>query len=166
MMGWGWEGYGRRWIWTWGVIYQILLSAHCAILQLYSNIFSNPYLLLHPFYSYHNPILLFILWFISRLSYLLFLTTSIFWYLHHMITLLSFITMILDFYVSVKAVLNGVMSELQFKYDGVRMELQGSRLGFNVCVAPLYVRLSVLEFTEVGVGSELGSVKINLEDWS
>ena len=56
------------------------------------------------------------------------------------------------------------MSELRFKYDGVRMELQGSRLGFNVCVAPLSVKLSVLEFTEVGVGLELGSVKINLED--
>ena len=47
------------------------------------------------------------------------------------------------------------MSELRFKYDGVHTELQGSRLGFNVCVAPLSVKLSVLEFTEVGVGSEL-----------
>ena len=53
------------------------------------------------------------------------------------------------------------MSELRFKYDRVRTELQGSRLGFNVCVAPSSVKLSVLE---VGVGSELGSVKINLED--
>ena len=44
--------------------------------------------------------------------------------------------------------LNGVISELQFKYDGVRMELQGSRLGFNVCVAPLSVKLGVLEFME------------------
>ena len=51
-----------------------------------------------------------------------------------------------------------MMSELQFKYDGVRMELQDSRLGFNVCVAPSSVKLSVLEFTEVGVGSELSSV--------
>ena len=52
-------------------------------------------------------------------------------------------------------VLNGVLSELRFKYDRVRMELQGSRLGFNVCVVPSSVKLSVLEFTEVGVGSEL-----------
>ena len=52
-------------------------------------------------------------------------------------------------------VLNGVMSELRFRYDGVRTELQDSRLGFNVCVAPSSVKLSVLEFTEVGVGSEL-----------
>ena len=52
-------------------------------------------------------------------------------------------------------VLNGVMSELRFKYDGVRMELQGSRLGFNICVAPSSVKLGVLEFMEVGVGSEL-----------
>ena len=49
-------------------------------------------------------------------------------------------------------VLNGVMSELRFKYDGARTELQDSRLGFNVCVAPSSVKLSVLEF--VG-GSEL-----------
>ena len=55
----------------------------------------------------------------------------------------------------VKVVLNGVMSELRFRYDGVRTELQGSRLGFNVCVAPSSVKLSVLEFTEAGVGSEL-----------
>ena len=53
------------------------------------------------------------------------------------------------------------MSELRFKYDGVRTELQGSRLGFNVCVAPSSVKLSVLEFTEVRDGSELVSVKIN-----
>ena len=58
-------------------------------------------------------------------------------------------------------VLNGVMSELQFRYNGVHMELQGSRLGFNVCVAPSSVKLGVLEFTEVGVGLELGSVKID-----
>ena len=38
-------------------------------------------------------------------------------------------------------VLNGVMTELQFKYDGVHMELQGSRLGFNVCVVPSSVKL-------------------------
>ena len=44
---------------------------------------------------------------------------------------------------------------LRFKYGRVRMELQGSRLGFNVCVAPSSVKLGVLEFTEVGVGSEL-----------
>ena len=47
------------------------------------------------------------------------------------------------------------MSELRFKYDGVRMELQVSRLGFNIYVVPLSVKLSVLEFTEVGVGLEL-----------
>ena len=47
------------------------------------------------------------------------------------------------------------MLELQFKYNGVRTELQGSRLGFNICVAPSSVKLSVLEFTEVRVGSEL-----------
>ena len=35
------------------------------------------------------------------------------------------------------------------------MELQGSRLGFNVCVASSSVKLGVLEFMEVGVGSEL-----------
>ena len=52
-------------------------------------------------------------------------------------------------------VLNGVMSELRFKYDRVHMELQGSRLGFNICVAPSSVKLGVLEFMEVGVGSEL-----------
>ena len=56
-------------------------------------------------------------------------------------------------------VLNGVMLELRFKYDGVRMELQSSRLGFNVCVAPSSVKLGVLEFTEdrswVGGISEL-----------
>ena len=56
---------------------------------------------------------------------------------------------------SVKVVLNGVMSELRFRYNGVCTELQGSRLGFNVCVAPLSVKLGVLEFTEVGDGSEL-----------
>ena len=61
-------------------------------------------------------------------------------------------------HLSVKVVLNGVMSELQFRYDGVRTELQGSRLGFNIGVAPSSVKLSVLEFTEVGVGLEL--------DWS
>ena len=55
----------------------------------------------------------------------------------------------------VKVVLNGVLSELRFRYDGVHTELQGSRLGFNVCVAPSSVKLSVLEFTEVGVGLEL-----------
>ena len=48
----------------------------------------------------------------------------------------------------VKVVLNGVMSELQFKYDRARMELQGSRLGFNICVVPSSVKLGVLEFTE------------------
>ena len=53
------------------------------------------------------------------------------------------------------------MSELRFKYDGVRTELQGSRLGFNVCVAPSSVKLGVLEFIEVRVGLELGSVKID-----
>ena len=47
------------------------------------------------------------------------------------------------------------MSELRFRYDGVRTELQGSRLGFNVCVVPSSVKLGVLEFTEVGVGSGL-----------
>ena len=47
------------------------------------------------------------------------------------------------------------MSELRFRYNRVRMELQGSRLGFNVCVVPLSVKLGVLEFMEVGVGSEL-----------
>ena len=51
------------------------------------------------------------------------------------------------------------MSELQFKYDGARTELQDSRLGFNVCVAPLSVKLGVLAFMEVGVGSELGRVR-------
>ena len=51
--------------------------------------------------------------------------------------------------------LNRVISELQFKYDGVYIELQGSRLGFNVCVVPSSVKLGVLEFTEVRVGSEL-----------
>ena len=56
---------------------------------------------------------------------------------------------------NVKGVLNGVMSELQFKYGGVCTELQGSRLGFNICVAPSSVKLGVLEFMEVGVGSEL-----------
>ena len=56
---------------------------------------------------------------------------------------------------AVKVVLNGVMSELRFKYDGVCTELQDSRLGFNVCVAPSSVKLSVLEFTEVGVGLDL-----------
>ena len=55
-------------------------------------------------------------------------------------------------------VLNGVMSELRFKYDRVHTGLQGSRLGFNICVAPSSVKLGVLEFTEVGVGLEL--------DWS
>ena len=38
------------------------------------------------------------------------------------------------------------------------MELQGSRLGFNVCVAPSSVKLGVLEFAEVRVRLEL--------DWS
>ena len=47
------------------------------------------------------------------------------------------------------------MLELQFKYNGVCTELQGSRLGFNVCVAPSSVKLGVLKFMEVGVGSEL-----------
>ena len=54
--------------------------------------------------------------------------------------------------------LNRVMSELRFKYNGVCTELQGSRLGFNVCVVPSSVKLGVLEFTEVRVGPEL--------DWS
>ena len=53
------------------------------------------------------------------------------------------------------------MLELQFKYDRVRMELQGSRLGFNIFVVPSSVKLGVLEFTEVGVGSELDSIKID-----
>ena len=35
------------------------------------------------------------------------------------------------------------------------MELIDSRLGFNVCVVPSSVKLGVLEFMEVGVGSEL-----------
>ena len=55
----------------------------------------------------------------------------------------------------VNVLLNGVLSELRVKYNGVCMELQGSRLGFNVCVVPSSVKLSVLEFMEVGVGSEL-----------
>ena len=50
------------------------------------------------------------------------------------------------------------MLELRFKYDGVRTELQGSRLDFNICVVPLSVKLGVLVFMEVRVGSEL--------DWS
>ena len=50
---------------------------------------------------------------------------------------------------------NGVLLELQFKYDGVHMELQGSRLGFNVCVAPSSIKLDVLEFMEVGIGLEM-----------
>ena len=54
--------------------------------------------------------------------------------------------------------LNKVLLGLQFKYDGVHMELQGSRLGFNISVAPSSVKLGVLEFMEVGVGSKL--------DWS
>ena len=58
--------------------------------------------------------------------------------------------------------LNGVMSELRFRYDGVRMELQSSRLGFNICVAPSSVKLSVLEFTEVGVESELDRSQVVL----
>ena len=62
----------------------------------------------------------------------------------------------LDYYV--KLVLNGVMSELRFKHVGVHTELQGSRLGFNICVVPSSVKLGVLEFIEVGVGLEL--------DWS
>ena len=57
-----------------------------------------------------------------------------------------------------KDLINGVISELQFKYNGVRTELQGSRLGFNICVVPSSVKLGVLEFTEVRVGLEL--------DWS
>ena len=44
--------------------------------------------------------------------------------------------------------LNGARSELRFRYNRVRTELQGSRLGFNVCVAPSSVKLGVLEFTE------------------
>ena len=48
----------------------------------------------------------------------------------------------LQVFLVVKVVLNGVMSELRFKYDGVCTELQGSRLGFNVCVAPSSVKLS------------------------
>ena len=54
------------------------------------------------------------------------------------------------------------MSELRFKYDRVCTELQGSRLGFNVCVVPSSVKLSVLEFTEVGVGSELDRSQVVL----
>ena len=38
------------------------------------------------------------------------------------------------------------MLELRFKYDGVCMELQGSRLGFNIYVAPSSVKLGVLGF--------------------
>ena len=45
-------------------------------------------------------------------------------------------------------VLNGAKSELRFRYNAVHMELWGSRLGFNVCVAPSSVKLVVLEFTE------------------
>ena len=41
------------------------------------------------------------------------------------------------------------------KYDGVRTELKSSRLGFNVCVAPSSIKLGVLEFSEVGVETEL-----------
>ena len=48
-------------------------------------------------------------------------------------------------------VLNGVMPELQFRYNGVFMELQDSRLGFNICVMPSSVKLGVLEFIEVGL---------------
>ena len=59
--------------------------------------------------------------------------------------------------------LNGARSELQFRYDGVRTELQGSRLGFNVCVAPSSVKLGVLEFTEdrswVGGITELNRIE-------
>ena len=40
------------------------------------------------------------------------------------------------------------MTELRFKHDGGSAEAQGSRLGFNVCVAPSSVKLSVLEFSE------------------
>ena len=40
------------------------------------------------------------------------------------------------------------MMELRFKHDGGSAESQGSRLGFNVCVAPSSVKLGVLEFTE------------------
>ena len=51
------------------------------------------------------------------------------------------------------------MLELRFKYDGVFTELQGSRLGFNICVAPSSVKLGVLGFTGyqswVGDGLEL-----------
>ena len=63
--------------------------------------------------------------------------------------------------------LNGVMSELQFKYNRDRTELQGSRLGFNVCVAPSSVKVDVLEFTEdrswVGGISELIDNRIRVE---
>ena len=44
-------------------------------------------------------------------------------------------------------------------FRSVCTELQGSRLSFNVCVAPSSVKLGVLEFMEVGVGSELGRVR-------
>ena len=44
-------------------------------------------------------------------------------------------------------VLNRVISELRFKYDRVRMELQGSRLGFNVCVVPSSVKLGVFHIS-------------------
>ena len=47
-------------------------------------------------------------------------------------------------------VLNRARSELRLRYDGVHTELQGSRLGFNICVAPSSVKLGVLE-----VGSEV-----------
>ena len=40
--------------------------------------------------------------------------------------------------------LNKVLLGLQFKYDGVHMELQGSRLGFNISVAPSSVKLGVI----------------------
>ena len=47
----------------------------------------------------------------------------------------------------------------------VLVQRQGSRLGFNVCVVPLSVKLGVLEFyggwSWIGVGLELGSVKID-----
>jgi len=53
------------------------------------------------------------------------------------------------------------MSELRFKYGEDRTELQGSELGFNVCVAPSSVKLGVLEFAEmVGVVRRMNGDRI------
>ena len=66
-------------------------------------------------------------------------------------------------------VLNGVMLELRFKYDGVCMELQGSIFGASTYVlrprllswVSWNLRRSELDRSWIGVGSELGSVKID-----